>query len=149
MKSVIFFLLLFICFNCKNNEEDASKITPTKEEQPFDPNAEITMDDIIYAGIWRIDSTTNYADVQLNQSNDDVTGTLEYKVFDAKGELQSSTGILSLIGTVTDGILKAEIYDPKGTKASTATITVKGKELHFKLTGAQINYPSSFTAYKL
>jgi hypothetical protein len=143
-------LLLFVCFSCKNNEEDASKITPTiEEQQALDPNADISMDDIIYAGVWRIDSTTNFADVQLNQSNNDVTGTLEYKVFDAKGELQSSTGILSLIGTVTNGVLKADIYDPKGVKASTATITVKGKELHFKLTGVQINYPNSFTAYKL
>lgn len=150
MKSITLLLLLFVCFSCKNNEEDTSKIKPTiEEQQTLDPNADISMDDIIYAGVWRIDSTTNYADVRLNQSNKDVTGTLEYKVFDANGELQSSTGILSLIGTVTDGLLKVDIYDPKGTKASTANINVKGKELHFKLTGAQINYPSSFTAYKL
>jgi hypothetical protein len=150
MKTITFIMLLFVCLSCKNNEADASKITPTTEEQQtFDPNADISMDDIIYAGVWSITSSNVKAQVQLNQSNNDVTGTLEYKEFDNTGELQSSTGVLSLIGTVTDGVLKADIYDPKGTKASTATITVKGKELHFKLTGAQINYPSSFTAYKL
>lgn len=148
MKSITFLLLLFVCFSCKNNEEDTSKIKPTTEVQPFDPNAEITMDDIIYAGAWSITSSNVKAQVQLNQSNNDVTGTLEYKEFDNTGELQSSTGVLSLIGTVTNGVLKADIYDPKGVKASTATITVKGKELHFKLTGAQINYPNSFTAFK-
>uniref|UniRef100_UPI00404961C1 hypothetical protein n=1 Tax=Gelidibacter sp. TaxID=2018083 RepID=UPI00404961C1 len=148
MKSISFLLLLFVCFSCKNNEEDASKITPTTEEQPLDPNAEISMDDILYSGVWTIKSSNVATKVILNQSNTDVSGTLEYNVFDNNGELNSSTGVLSLVGTVTNGILKTDIYDPKGVKASTATITVKDKELHFKLTGAQINYPNSFTAFK-
>ncbi|MCB0446867.1 MAG: hypothetical protein KDD03_05040 [Gelidibacter sp.] len=147
-----FLSLAIVCcllFNCKKDNKDTFTSEETNIDIPTEnADGDIQPDKVVYSGVWSSKTATMQNNVVLNQNNTEVTGMIMYKEFDGNGEEISSTGLLSVMGKVENEVLKVDIYDPKGIKSSTATLTQNGRELMFKLTGNKVNYPETFTATK-
>lgn len=149
IKLTISLLALALFVGCKNEPKTDSSVSNEVQENTVTVENQPSNKEMSFNGTWRNKKETEESEVILKESNKEVSGTILFKEFDGKGELYSSTGLLSIIGTVENNLLTLDIYDPKGRKASTATMVQNGKELIFKLTGQKINYPDTFSAFKV
>lgn len=142
-------LLLALFTSCKDEPKSIPSTDIETQEMPSSDKKETSDTIATFDGTWKSKTSTQESEVILENKNNEVSGTLIYQEFDDQGEMISSTGLLSLIGTTENGLLNVDVYDPKGRKASTATISLEGNTLNFKLTGNKINYPDRFSAQKI
>lgn len=102
-----------------------------------------------FSGVWLIRGEGTRGEVQLEAAGDrGLNGAFIYEEVDANLEMQSSTGLISVIGRVDGDTLRADLFDPQGRLSSQAVFTVEGDSLRFTRTGAEINYPATFVATK-
>lgn len=143
-------ILLAFFVSCKDTPKSIPNTAIETQPIPSSDEKETTSDTVPpFDGTWKSKTSTQESEVILETKNREVNGTLMYREFDVQGEMSSSTGVVSLLGTAENGILSVDIYDPSGRKASTATISLEADTLTFRLTGQKINYPDSFSAVKI
>lgn len=148
-KLLLSIILISTFIGCKNDPKSNASSTPETQEANSTRDTIYVNEYSSFDGTWRNKTATEESEVILEQKDTKVSGTIMYKEFDDKGELTSSTGLLSVIGTIENGTLTLDIYDPKGRKASTSKMVQDGKELKFVRNGKKINYPDSFSAFKI
>ena len=72
-------------------------------------------------------------EIELNQIDNKIDGTITYEKWNSKGELQSKSGLCSIVGTVKGGTAFIQIYSPKGKLQSEGKLLKDGDYIKFIL----------------
>lgn len=104
-----------------------------------------------FKGFWSNEgdiSVTSRLEIELNQIDNKIDGTITYEKWNSKGELQSKSGLCSIVGTVKGGSAFIQIYSPKGKLQSEGKLLKDGDYIKFILSKEDGLFPKEELVWK-
>lgn len=111
-----------------NKNINTSQLPPVGFDQPKKPAD--------FSGLWTDEGNigaSSILTIELKQSGSQVDGTLECENFDGVGNLTYKSGLWSIGGNISGNIANITIYDGKGRKVSTGTLSKSGNTVNFSI----------------
>lgn len=131
-----------------NTTYESSQLQTTQQNQD---SQESNLPPSNFVGKWSNEgdgTATSRLEMDVDQIDTKMEGTITYEEWDTKGETQLSSGLCSIIGTVKGGTALIQIYSPKGALQTEGKLIKDGDYIKFILTKADNFFPKELIVWK-
>jgi len=145
--SIIISLGLISC----NSNKQGSESTNQQTTQPSQEKQANNLNPPDFKGKWSNEgdvAATSRLEIEINQIDTKIEGTITYEEWDEKGEPKLKSGLCSIDGTIEGETVQINLYSPKGALQAEGQLIKDGNNLKFVLTKDDNFFPKEFIVWK-